>query len=84
MRYLKLIISLILALVIIVAVIWFGLIILLFSVLIAPFVMWFAKRKLRTNDAQGEAPQSKEKPASAKPYKVIDAEYEIIDKSKKI
>lgn len=84
MRYLKLIIAILLALVIFVAVVWFGIIILLISVVLAPFAVWLARRRRGTKETFSETSVKKEgtdsSSSSAASYKVIEAEYEIIEK----
>ena len=82
MRYLKLVISLILALVIIVAVVWFGLVVLLISAIIAPFFIWWVRSRAVINKSVYEETVETKSSNGEAEYKVIDAEYEIIDKDK--
>lgn len=80
MRYLKFVLSSILVLFIAAIVIWLGVFAIIFSLIAAPILAWWVRRKafksMSENIHQKDSPEPKAKAS----YKVIEAEYEIIEK----
>jgi hypothetical protein len=78
MRYLKLILSTILILFVAAIAIWVGVFAAIFSVIAAPILAFWIRYKAK-KAASPDAPNQQE-PADRAHYKVIEAEYEIIEK----
>lgn len=80
MRYLKFLLSSILVLFIAAIVIWLGVFAIIFSLLAAPVLAWWLRRKalksMSSTVNSNKSPESQEKAS----YKVIEAKYEIIEK----
>lgn len=81
MRYIKLVLSIMFILFIAMVAIWSGMFIILFSLIAAPILLWWANRKSVYNFTSGSTTNS-EKNTSKVSYKIIEADYEIIDKDK--
>ena len=80
MRYIKLFLSSILAMVIAAIVIWSGIFIVLFSALATPLIAWWVKRRRAARIFPARKGKSKKKQTTPEGYKVIEAEFEIIEK----
>lgn len=78
MRYFKLFISSIVAMLLAAIVIWFSLLIILFSALSAPLISWWIRKKANIEIISTKTTENKTE--NQEPYKVIEAKYEIIEK----
>lgn len=78
MRYIKLFLSTILAILIAGIVVWASLFLILFSALAAPLIAWWSRRKANIEIISVKT--SENKTENQESYKVIEAKYEIIEK----
>lgn len=77
MRYLKKLLSALVVMAVAAAVIWTGLIVLLFSILAAPMIAWWANRGPKIRFFSKRETKAKTKNLD---YKVIEADFKIIEK----
>lgn len=78
MRYIKIILSALVVMLIATIAIWSGIFILLLSVITAPILAWWISRKAKFTEVKFKETTSET--SNKADYKVIEAEYEIIEK----